>query len=780
MKQRLHIQVGGIVQGVGFRPFVHRLAAARRLAGFVCNDPGGVHIEIEGPAGALQAFRHVLLQDAPPLAHITDIETHPMPVRNDGPFRIRESAEDGVRTVFIAPDTGTCEDCLREFRDPADRRFRYPFINCTTCGPRYTIIRGLPYDRAKTTMARFRMCAACRAEYDDPENRRFHAEPLCCPACGPRLELVNAAGEPVGAEDPVRETVRLLEAGAIIAVKGLGGFHLACDATRPETVGALRRRKKRDLKPFALMAADLAAAERFCHVPEEARYLLTGPEKPVLLLEKKKAHLIAPEVAPRNPAFGVMLPYTPLHELLMEGHYPALVMTSGNISEEPIAYTNEDALGRLAMLADYFLLHDRDIHVRTDDSVLRQQAGRIRFLRRSRGYAPFPVALPFDTGGCEVLAVGPELNNTVCLTRKGHAFLSHHLGDLHNLSAYESFLQAIAHLRDVLEVSPDHIACDLHPAYLSTRHARESGIPVIPVQHHHAHIASVLAEHGREDRVIGLAFDGIGWGDDDLPWGGEFLIADFSGYDRAGHLERIPQPGGDHAAKNPAVMAFAFLRQICPQTAEKEAADLLGKEHDGAAVLAMLEKGVNCPLTSSAGRLFDAASALLGICQHNHFHAQAPMALEAAAWRAREEKEPYKTPGTGNGRNLTRSGHLVLNSTAILRAMIEDYRQGTSREVCAARFHNSVIHAALDICRCIRENTGIETAALSGGTFANVFLTERLKTLLEKAGFDVLLNSAVPPGDGGVSLGQAAVAAWRKKHVCSHTDADSCVVRRPG
>ena len=759
-RKRVGLRVSGVVQGVGFRPFVYGLARRLELAGFVRNEPHGVELELEGPEGAIRTFLKQLRTCAPPLARIHDVQAREILPLNESGFVIRHSSQTGPRATLIAPDQGTCDDCLRELRDPGDRRYGYPFINCTNCGPRYTIIRDVPYDRVRTTMSVFAMCPACRAEYDDPSDRRFHAEATCCPACGPRVQLTDGFGTPMECDDPIAAAIHRLSMGQIIAVKGLGGFHLACDASNPQSVRRLRQRKHRDLKPFALLVRDATVAGRLCEISEQALDVLTRQERPILLLRKRANHGIAEEVAPRSACFGVMLPYTPLHELLMTGPLAALVLTSGNISDEPIAYTNADALERLRDLADGFLLHDRAIHIRTDDSVVRMMVGTPRFLRRSRGYAPFPVELPVDTTDGEILATGAELNNTIGITRGSQAFLSHHIGDLQNTAAYESFLQAIEHLENVLAVVPRVVVCDLHPGYRSTRYARRCGLPVVSVQHHHAHVASVLAEAGRTDRVIGVAFDGMGYGDDGTLWGGEFLVCDLGGFKRVGYLEPVPQPGGDAAAVRPARMAYSYLRAAFGQRADDLAREwlpsLMGVERDVAERLIVCR--VNCPLTSSMGRLFDAASALLGICDLNTYHAQAPMELEARAWQAEFEEGHYPA-------RIERepSGRFVIRASDILRALVGDRGDGTPVEVCAARFHNSIARVTMTMCERIRTDTGLRTIALSGGVFANALLVERLVPLLEDRRFEVLLNRLVPAGDGGISLGQAAVAAWRSR-----------------
>jgi hydrogenase maturation protein HypF len=752
-------EITGAVQGVGFRPFVHGLAARHGLSGFVRNDASGVTVEAEGPDAAVAAFLDALRASPPPASRVTGFTVNDVPPRGETGFRIDTSRSDTARSVLVLPDLATCGACLAELRDPADRRFRYPFINCTHCGPRYTIIRDLPYDRAKTTMAPFEMCPDCRAEYESPADRRFHAEPTCCPVCGPRLRLVLPDGAEIPCDDPVAETRRLLLGGAILAIKGLGGYHLACDATSPDAVGALRRRKARDFKPFAVMAADPEAVARICHADPDDLAIMGGPECPILLLDKRDGHGLADAVAPRSATFGVMLPYTPLHHLLLEPPFPPLVMTSGNRSDEPIAYRDEDALERLDGLADAFLLHDRTIHTRTDDSVIRRIAGGRRFLRRSRGYAPFPVAMPVPASCPPVLAVGAELNSVVCLTRGSDAFLSHHIGDLDNLAAYESFLQAVAHLESMLDVRPGAVACDLHPSYLSTRYARERGLPLIQVQHHHAHLASVLAEHGETGPAIGVTWDGVGHGTDGLPWGGEFLTGGLDGFTRAAMLEPVPQPGGDAAVKHGDRMAFSFLLRACPDEADTLADALLPALAPAVrdTIRQMIGAGVNAPLSSSAGRLFDAASALLGICDTNHFHAQAPMELEAAAAACTDlPDEPYALPVDRRD-----DGAWVARTPALVLQLARDRLAGRDPTLCAARFHLTLAVLGLDICRRIRDNTRLETVALTGGVMANAVLAGRMRNLLEKDGFRVLLNREAPPGDGGVALGQAAVAAWR-------------------
>ncbi len=755
---RVRCEVTGAVQGVGFRPFVYGLASRLGLGGFVLNEPQGVKLELEGEESKIASFLEEIKINPPPLARIQDIKTSELSPLGEREFSIILSRQDGERTVLISPDIATCQDCLNELFDKKDRRYRYPFINCTNCGPRYTIISDIPYDRARTTMAKFVMCSDCLSEYEDPTNRRYHAEPTCCPVCGPKVELLDRSGDTISCDDPVAEAVRRLSDGEIVAVKGLGGFHLACDASNEDAVKRLRKRKGRDKKPFAIMARDISVVDKISKIDQKSKDILTGIERPILLLEKRPDSGISDEVAPKSDSFGVMLPYTPIHLLLMESNYSALVMTSGNITDEPIAHTNDDARERLDDLADFFLIHDRDIYIRTDDSVTRIIEGEKRFIRRSRGYAPFPIEIPKDTSGREILAVGAELNSTIALTRGRYAFLSHHIGDLKNVAAYEAFLQAIGHLKDILEVEPKVLAFDLHPDYLSTRYAKGSGLFLIPVQHHHAHIASVLAEAGRTDRVIGVAYDGMGWGDDDTLWGGEFLVSDLTGYKRLGYLAPLHQPGGDVTAKRPVRMAYIYLKEAFGEKADTLAPELLSSLEVGEMriVSQLIEKDVNSPLTSSIGRLFDAASAILGICDVNTYHSQAPIELEAEASKASDEDGHYPFRILQDG-----SGAWIIHASDIICGLVMDFTGGTGAEICAARFHNSVAEATLDMCKKIRDETRISIVALSGGVFANKFLTEKVVPILEREGFEVLLNQDVPAGDGGISLGQAAIAAWR-------------------
>ena len=767
---RTSIRVEGVVQGVGFRPFVYSLATRLGLAGWVGNDVDGVFAEVEGPAEQIRDFLAALERDAPPLARVERVSARPMSPDGRPGFAIVASDTAGARRALVSADSATCADCLRELADPGDRRFGYPFINCTNCGPRFTIVRDVPYDRALTTMAGFTMCAACAAEYHDPANRRFHAQPVCCPACGPRLRLLAADGtEPsgpgggpgalAGAVDALAGAVDVLAAGRVLAVKGLGGYHLAVDAASDQAAALLRSRKHREDKPFAVMAADLAAVRALCEVDDVAAGLLTSPRRPIVLLPRRDGsgpgpgHL-AGSVAPGNRQLGVMLPYTPLHHLLLRDFGRPIVLTSGNVSDEPIAYLDEDALSRLGGLADVFLTHDRPIHIRTDDSVVRPFRGRETVLRRSRGYVPEPlvVASRFSR---PVLACGAELKNTFCLGRGDRAFLSHHIGDLENYETLRSFIDGIRHFRRLFDVEPQIIAHDLHPEYLSTKYALEQdGCALAGVQHHHAHIASCLADNGEAGPVIGVAFDGTGFGPDGTIWGGEFLLADLAGAERAGHLAGVPMPGGAAAIRQPWRMAAAYLDAAFPgglPAGLDVAARNSGNWPD---VLTLARRGVNAPMTSSAGRLFDAVAALLGIRDSINYEGQAAVELEQLTATSRHD--PYPAAITG-GQPLTVTG------SDLVRAAAQDLLDGVPREVIGARFHQGVATMIGEVCGLLRDRSGLGTVALSGGVFQNLLLLGTVVDLLEARGFRVLTHSRVPPNDGGISLGQAVVAAARDR-----------------
>jgi hydrogenase maturation protein HypF len=757
--RRCTVAVEGVVQGVGFRPFVYRLARSCALAGSVRNDGRGVLIEVEGNPDAVQRFLHRLVSEAPAAARPTRVMVTWGPPRHEGTaFHIDASQREGRPALFPAPDLAVCPGCVGELADARDRRYRYPFLNCTGCGPRFTIIRGLPYDRERTMMAGFAMCRQCQAEYRDPADRRFHAEPTACPACGPRLAFEDTSGlVPSGA--PLTAAAAVLRSGGILAVKGLGGYHLACDATSRAAVAELRRRKGRNAKPFAIMARTLAEVERLCVVsPAECR-LLGSAAAPIVLLEKRAA-VIGPapvdEVAPGLHELGIMLPYTPLHHLLLEAVGVPLVMTSGNLSDEPIAHDDDDARSRLGVVADAFLLHDRPIQIRCDDSIARVIRGAPMLLRRARGYVPLAIPLPRGSDQ-PILAVGGELKNVFGLVRERDVFLSPHLGDLTDERTWRAWRAMVEHLERLLELVPTVVAHDMHPGYRSAVYAMGlDGVERVAVQHHHAHIASCLADNGVDTPVIGVAWDGTGYGADGTVWGGEFLVADLAGFERVGHLEPVPMPGGEAAIREPWRMAAALLRAAYGETMHELDLDFVQRLNRPAwrMLTAAIEDGLNAPLTSSAGRLFDAVASLLGIRDTVEFEAQAAMELEACA-AASEPDQAYAIGLTVSGASF------VVRTTDLIRAMVNDLLSGVARAQIAARFHASLAEVMASACARIRAQTNLDRVALSGGVFQNAHLLGAALARLEALGFEVYTHRHVPPNDGGLALGQAAVAAAR-------------------
>ena len=761
---KLHIT--GIVQGVGFRPFVYGLAVRFALTGWVRNTSAGVDIEVDGHQETLDAFILALKTELPPLARV---DTFDVSFGVPGMFTTFEIVHsEALEGAFqpISPDVCVCDDCLRELFDPADRRFRYPFINCTNCGPRFTIITAIPYDRPNTTMTPFEMCPDCAAEYQDPLDRRFHAQPIACPVCGPKVWLewtVNDGRPSMEGDGAIHAARKLLSDGKILAVKGLGGFHLACDATNVDAVAELRRRKLRVDKPFALMMPDIVTIKKYCIISQAECELLESRQRPIVLLRRKPGSNIAAEVAPKQDTLGVMLPYTPLHYLLLNADsrpLTALVMTSGNLSEEPIATRNEEVRERLSNLADAFLMHNREIHTRCDDSVVRVPGDRfpnhqlpVYFLRRSRGYAPDSLQLPFEVRS--ILATGPDLKNTFCLTRDRYAFLSHHIGDMENYETVRSFEDGIAHFESMFRIRPEAIAYDLHPNYLSTRYALERAerehLPAIGVQHHHAHIAACMADNGMDGSrpVIGLAFDGTGFGDDGAIWGGEFFVADYAGYERKFHLAYFPLPGGDAAIKRPARTALALLWSLGLDWDEELAPARELCYEDRMALRIQLERGLNTPQTSSLGRLFDAAAALAGVRQKVNYEAQAAIEFETVL------------DGTELGAYRFEIQNQTLNARPAINALLIDIRNGASLPVMSARFHNGVADMIQQTSKQIRRETGLNEIMLSGGVWQNMALLERVMRRLGEDGFVIYTHRQIPANDGGLSLGQAMVAAVR-------------------
>ena len=866
------VTIRGVVQGVGFRPFVYNLAERFGLSGWVLNNSAGVEIEAEGPREAVEAFVVALRGQAPPLSRIESLEAQEAPCRGYDHFEIRHSERQQGRYQLISPDIATCPDCLRELLDPTDRRYRYPFINCTNCGPRFTIIADIPYDRPSTTMRAFQMCPECQREYDDPRDRRFHAQPNACPACGPELALVEGfkSSAPQGSSpqlatfhlqpptfvpdpsaDVIAQAADLLDRGCILAIKGLGGFHLACDATNAGAVQTLRERKRRPDKPFAVMMATLAEVKKHWSVSLEEEALLTSPQCPIVLLPWRSTSDVVAEVAPHNRYLGVMLPYTPLHHVLLRDVGRPLVMTSGNLTEEPIAAENEEALRRLAHLADAFILHNRDIYARYDDSVWfvprlpgsdpdrvgchseeradavyprdeespATETARMRSrdsslppvaqndtltggssnpkpetrqpetalpqpIRRARGYAPFPIKLPFKTK--QILACGAEIKNTFCLARDEYAFVSQHIGDMENLETLEHYNRTVELYKHLFRVEPEVIAYDLHPDYLATQYARQQlstlNLQPVTIQHHHAHLAACLADSGwrpEDGSVIGVSLDGTGYGTDGHIWGGEWLVGDYAGYRRAAHLEYLPLPGGDVSTRNPWRIAYSYLYTLLSEVPSFVVPQDVG-EAEGSLLHQQIDKRLNCPLTSSMGRLFDAVSALLGVCTRASYEAQAAIELEMEATRDWEFGNlGIRELGNWGLRSRSQAGQRARGSVLLngypfqvqadngvyivrlqemLGALVDDVQSGTPVDEVALRFHQTVAQMTVEVCECIARDTGLRTVALSGGCFQNRLLLGLTIPALHHAGFQVLHHHQVPCNDGGLSLGQAAIA----------------------
>jgi len=756
--RRVRARVEGTVQGVGFRPYVFRLAGELGLAGWVLNDSRGVLLEVEGAPEAVDGFLARLPAEAPPLAAIESVAVSEVGPTGEPGFAIVASPQAGEPLALVSPDIATCEDCLAELRDPADRRHRYPFVNCTNCGPRFSIVAGVPYDRPLTTMAGFAMCPACQAEYDDPTDRRFHAQPNACPVCGPRARLT---GVDAGESDALAAAAGALRAGRIVAVKGIGGYHLACGAGDEAAVAALRARKHREDKPFALMAPSLQAAHDLFVLGREEEALLTARERPIVLAPRREDAPVAAAVAPGSPDLGVMLPYSPLHHVLLADFGAALVMTSANVSDEPIAYGDDDARERLGDIADHFLVHDRPIQTRTDDSVVRVSsvAGerRAQLLRRSRGYVPAVLGLPVEAPR-HVLACGAELKSTFCVAKGARAWVSHHIGDLKNHETLESFAEGIGHFERLFAVEPAVVAHDLHPDYLSTRHAQGlEGVALVGVQHHHAHLAACLAEHGETGRALGAIFDGTGYGPDGTVWGGELLLGDLTGFERLGMLEPVRMPGGDAAVREPWRMACAWLvaASADPDADPPLPATLVGTVDPDRwrQVAGLARSGVASPVATSAGRLFDAVAALCGVRTAVNYEGQAAIELEAAC--APGERGAYELPVIDEG------GPVVLDARALVRAVSAALAAGEDAAVVAARFHHGLADATAAACIALAGRHDVGTVVLSGGTFQNRRLLERTSAGLAGAGLRVLVPERLPANDGGIAYGQAAVAAAR-------------------
>ena len=748
---RKKITVQGIVQGVGFRPFIYNLAVSNKLNGFVSNTSQGVVIEVEGTNNQIDNFIENVKLQAPPLSLITDISYNEIVPLKSKNFIIKDSSGNESTATLISPDITVCQDCIKELFDPSDKRYHYPFINCTNCGPRYTIIDNIPYDRPYTSMKNFKMCKDCQAEYDDPTNRRFHAQPNACPNCGPQVQLFDSKQKLQDVEDAITVTREKLKEGKIVAIKGLGGYHLAVDATNNKLVQKLRKLKGRDEKPFALMVRNLNVAHKYCIISKEEEQSLQSPRSPIILLKKLPNCNIADSVAPGNDFLGFMLPYTPLHHVMFEDLETPLIMTSANYSEEPICIYNDEAFARLSNIADYFLIHDRDIYLRSDDSVAIYLAHKLRYLRRSRGIVPQPVFV--KSRGPSVLAVGGELKNTVCLLKDDKAFISQHIGDLENVEAYNFFKMTIEHLQRIFDIKPELIVHDLHPQYFSNQWAKEqSGMNTIAVQHHHAHMAACMADNQLNEPVIGIIMDGTGYGTDGTIWGGEILIGDYNNFDRFAHFEQMPLPGGDAAIKAPWRTAISYLYKTFGSSLPNLP---FIDNHDIKPIIEMVDKNVNSPLTSSCGRLFDAVAALSGGRQTIRYEAQAAIELMQAFESIDVRPFAYEIEQVNSRRNI-----LI---QPIIRSLVRSIQNNESFSKISSRLHKTLVQIFLEIANEARNETDISNIALSGGVFQNLILFENTILALEKANFKVYTHSQVPTNDGGVSLGQAMIG--RSLHI---------------
>ena len=753
--------INGIVQGVGFRPFVFNLAHSCHMKGWVNNFSGGVHIDAEGTRENMESFIRRLREEAPPLSSIDTFRVESAVPIGYQDFKIKSSSSESAREAYISPDVAVCGDCLKEMNDPGNRRYRYPFINCTNCGPRFTISTGIPYDRANTTMRTFRMCEECAQEYQDPADRRFHAQPVACSECGPSLILLDSKGDRISGGGEIEKTIGFLTAGRVVAIKGLGGYHLACDAKNSEAVQEIRKRKNRDGKPFALMAKSMEVVSKYCFVNRKESEILQSVKRPIVLLDRKPdSDLAVDALSPDNGKLGIMLPYTPLHYLLFESDLELLVMTSGNRSGEPIYYEDQEAIHGLAGIADYFLTNNRDIYIRTDDSVTSVFQDKECIIRRSRGYVPIPIDISFFLKDSKsswdripsVLACGGELKNTFCLTKGRKAFLSHHIGDLENLETLTSFETGIEHFKKIFSIIPEAVAFDEHPDYLSTQYAgRLTGVTKIPVQHHHAHVASCMAENNITGKVIGVAFDGTGYGDDGRIWGGEFFVGDYSGFERQAHFEYVPLPGGEIGIREPWRMALSYLVQTYGEDKIPNMPFLNHIEMDKIdLVTQQITKRIHTPLTSSAGRLFDGVSSLIGLCNTIEYEGQAAIRLEKNTGAEADDLYPYEILPSNSGYEIS--------VRRLISAIVEDVLKGREISDISAAFHRTVAGITLEVCRLLREKFDINRIALSGGVFQNRLLLGLTLDNLKKNGFEGYTHSKVPTNDGGISFGQAVIA----------------------
>jgi len=741
MKIRNKITIHGIVQGVGFRPYIHKLVQKYHLAGWICNSNQGVEMEIEGEKTVVQHFREELQKNPPPLSLIADINFQRLPLAGFSEFKIKKSKINHSQPIIlIPPDISVCDDCLRELKDPSDRRYHYPFINCTNCGPRFTIIQDMPYDREKTTMKEFSMCHDCYKEYTDIENRRYHAQPNACQVCGPQVSLYEG-DKRIITRDPIQKAKKKLTEGQVGVIKGLGGFHLTCDASNQSAVSRVREIKQRDEKPFAVMAENIDKIKDFCYLSAYARKYLESKERPIVLLKKRKNHDISPDIAPGNNYIGVMLPYTPLHFLLLQNNELVLVMTSANFSDDPIIIQNEEAFQKLAHKVDFLLIHNRNIYNRCDDSVLKIAFNRSIFIRRSRGYAPFPIILSQKSR--QILAVGPEDKNTVCFTRDHYAFPSQHLGDLKNRDSFKAYQEAIEYLTKIFQFKPEFIACDLHPDYLSSVYAEQisekKNLPLLKVQHHHAHIASCMAENNVNEKVIGVAFDGTGLGEDGKIWGGEFLVADLEDYRRVGHLKYQAMPGGEQVIHQPWRMTYSYLYSLFGQEIASSDIALIKRRTSQELQLLnqIIDKKINLPFTSSCGRLFDAVSSLIGLRDEVNFEGQAAMELETLC------QPRYKGHYAYHIEKAT--SNWIVNTEDMFHQIIHDMEKHENISKIATKFHNTIADFTLSMCVKIREKYNIQVVVLSGGVFQNSFLLNQIIKKLKKNSFNLFIHQKMPP-----------------------------------
>ncbi|MBC2582144.1 carbamoyltransferase HypF [Clostridium sp. DJ247] len=752
--KRLFLKVEGIVQGVGFRPFVYNHAVSLNLKGWINNNSEGVHIDIEGKENRLYDFIDILKHNHPPLARIENITVEEKEFINYSCFEIRESERNDEKITFVSPDMAVCKDCIKDISDSLNKRYKYPFTNCTNCGPRFSIIKSIPYDRDNTTMNKFKMCDHCYEEYTNPLNRRFHAQPNACEDCGPHIWIEDSRGYSIEVEDVVQWAKEKLKEGKVFAIKGLTGFHLVCDAANEEAVKLLRVRKKRPHKPFAVMMKDIETVKKYCYINNEEENILCGRRKPIVLLDKIHSYNLPESIASHQKTLGVMLPNTPLHHLLFSGNIEILIMTSANVHGLPLEYMNESAVEKLGDIVDYFLMHNRDIYIPVDDSVVKVIDNEVHVIRRARGYAPEPIK---QSNVKPILACGPNMKNTFCIAKENFLLLSQHNGDLENIETIEHYKNNMEHFKKIFSFEPEYIACDMHPGYMSTQYAYDSNLPRIEVQHHHAHIVSCIAENNINGKVIGVAFDGTGYGIDGKMWGGEFLLCDTKDFKRLGHLDYVKMPGGDITVKEPWRMAVAYICNMFKLTEHLECStseklkELLFELYGNKAVnlKTVIDADINCFETSSIGRFFDAAASLIGFRDVVTYEGQGAIELETIACTNCSDFYNY---------NIIEGHQHIIQTHNIISGIIEDRRMGIPQHIISAKFHNSIIMFTIDLCNIIRKATGVNKVALSGGVFQNSYILKNLARVLRESEFIVYTNKLVPTNDGGISLGQMVIA----------------------